>query len=580
MNFTSPSFLWMLAALVPLIAAYFLKVRPRRFPVNALFLWEKIFQEKKASSLFQRLRDALSLLMLALALGAIALAAAGPRPPSQDKRDLLIVIDTSPSMRAKTGTGGKDGLEAAKERARDIVRALNGTRRAALATASGELDFLSHASDSPKDLTDAIARLQVADVPVGPQTVAALKSCAKGAGSAGRVLLITDGNAGWEGLDPGVEIMRLAPSAVNAGFIAADLDRKPGTTRGAVFFYRIASSVKQETSAELELRHDEMGLARLVPVTLKPGEETSDTLDIDDATAGKWTAELKFPDALATDNVVALGLAEPKPVTVKVVAPQPTFFQRCVEAFSLTGGMLSLAEKDADVTIAQGSATNDPRQIIFAPNGESPFWTGGAGEIEVLAAESKIPGHPVTKHLDLEAMRFEGARDLAPVAGALVLATSEAGKPLIWKARVEGRDALVVNLDPAKGEFFFSPAFPALVHGAALDLSGRGPVLRSAHPTGSRVNAGGPVTKPDGNPLPAGDFTVAKLGHYLATTTGGPRWFGGALFERAETVLDGTGPADSGASVERGYPISFWLLLLAIAMLVIEFLLYHRRKAG
>ncbi|HEY1121947.1 MAG TPA: VWA domain-containing protein [Haloferula sp.] len=580
MNFTSPSFLWMLAALAPLIAAYFLKVRPRRFPVNALFLWEKIFQEKKASSLFQRLRDAISLLMLALALGAIALAAAGPRPASQDKRDLLIVIDTSPSMRAKTTAGGKDGLETAKERARDIVRALNGTRRAALATASGELDFLSHASDSPKDLTDAIARLQVADVPVGPQTVAALNSCAKGAGSAGRVLLITDGNRGWEGLDPGVEIMRLAPSSVNAGFIAADLDRKPGTTRGAVFFYRIASSVKQETSAELELRHDEMGLARLVPVTLKPGEETSDTLDIDDATAGKWTAELKFPDALATDNVVALGLAEPKPVTVKVVAPQPTFFQRCVEAFSLTGGMLSLVEKDADVTIAQGSATNDPRQIIFAPTGESPFWSGGAGAIEVLAAESKIPGHPVTKHLDLEAMRFEGARDLTPVAGALILATSEAGKPLMWKARVEGRDALVVNLDPAQGEFFFSPAFPALVHGAALDLSGRGPVLRSAHPTGSRVNAGGPVTKPDGNPIPEGDFTVAKLGHYLATTTAGPRWFGGALFERAETVLDGTGPADSGASVERGYPISFWLLLLAIAMLVVEFLLYHRRKAG
>lgn len=578
MNFSSPGFLWILAALAPLIAAYFLKVRPRRFPVNALFLWEKIFQEKKASSLFQRLRDAFSLLILALALAAIALAAAGPRPASQDKRDLLIVIDTSPSMRAKTG--GKDGLEAAKDRALDIVRALNGTRRAALATASGELDFLSHASDSPKDLTDAIARLEGAEVPVGPQTVAALNSCARGAGSAGRVLLITDGNPGWEGLDPGVEIMRLAPSAPNAGFIAADLDRKPGTTRAAVFFYRIASSVKQETSAELELRHEERGLARLVPVTLKPGEETTDTLEIDDASAGRWTAELKFPDALATDNTVALGLADPKPVTMKIAAPQPLFFQRCVEAFSLTGGLLALADSGAEVTIAQGTASGDARQIIFAPTGESPFWSGGAGEVEVLAAESKIPGHPVTKHLDLEAIRFEGARDLAPVAGALVLATSETGKPLIWKARVEGRDAVVVNLDPARGEFFFSPAFPALVHGAALDLSGRGPVLRSAHPTGSRVDAGGPVTKPDGKPLPAGDFTVAKLGHYLATTAAGPRWFGGALFERSETVLDGSGPADSGASVERGYPISFWLLLLAIALLLVEFLLYHRRKAG
>ncbi len=579
MNFTAPSFLWILAALAPLVAAYFLKVRPRRFQVNALFLWEKIFQEKKASSLFQRMRDLFSLLMLALALGAIAFAAAGPRPASQDKRDLLLVIDTSPSMRAKSG--GKDNLEAAKDRAVDIVRALNGTRRAALATAAGDLDFLSHASDSPKDLTDAIANLQAADVPVGPHTVAALNACAKGAGNTGRVLLITDGNPGWDGLDAGVEVMRLPASTLpNAGFIAADLDRKPGTPHGAVFFYRIASSVKKETSAELELRHEERGLARLVPVTLKPGEETSDTLEVEDAAPGRWTAELKFPDALATDNIVALGLAEPKPVSVKVVAPQKVFFQRCVDAFTQTGGLLSLVEQDADVTIAQGSATQDPRQIIFAPSGESPFWSGSGAAIEVLAAEPKIPGHPVTKHLDLEAIRFEGAKDLTPAAGALVLATSETGKPLMWKARAEGRDALVVNLDPALGEFFFSPAFPALVHGGALDLSGRGPGLRSAHPTGSRVDAGGPVTKPDGKTQPPGDFTLAKRGHYLAATNAGPRWFGGALFERAETVLDGSGPKDSGAAVERGYPISFWLLVLATVLLIAEFILYHRRKAG
>lgn len=578
MNFISPSFLWILAALLPLAAAYFLKVRPRRHPVNALFLWEKIFQEKKASSLFQRLRDALSLLILALALAAIAFAAAGPRPASQDARDLLIVIDTSPSMRAKAD--GKEGLESAKDRARDIVRALNGTRRAALASASGELDFLSHASDSPKDLTDAIARLRVSDVPAGPAAVAALNACARGAGGTGRVLLITDGNPGWEGLDPSVEVMRLAPTSPNAGFVAADLDRRPGSARGAVFFYRIASTVKEETTAELELSHQEAGLARLVPVTLTPGEEATGTLDIDDARSGRWTAELKFADALATDNLVALGLAEPKPVTVKVSSPQAHFFQRCIEAFALTGGLLAPAEGAAEVTISQGAPTEDARQIIFAPTGDSPFWTGGGEEIEVLAAESKVPGHPATKHLDLEAIRFEGARDLTPAADALVLAASESGKPLIWKARANGRDALVVNLDPARGEFFFSPTFPALVHGAALDLSGRGPELRSAHPTGSRVDAGGPVTTPGGEEIPSGNFTVAGLGHYVAATTAGPRWFGGALFEKAETLLDGTGPADSGASVERGYPLSIWLLLLAVALLVVEFTLYHRRKAG
>jgi hypothetical protein len=84
----------------------------------------------------------------------------------------------------------------------------------------------------------------------------------------------------------------------------------------------------------------------------------------------------------------------------------------------------------------------------------------------------------------------------------------------------------------------------------------------------------------DGNKLAAGDFTVAKIGHYLAETPAGSRWFGGALFERSETVLDGSGPVDSGAAVERGHPFAFWLLIVAIALLAAEFFLYHRRKAG
>ena len=95
---------------------------------------------------------------------------------------------------------------------------------------------------------------------------------------AGRALLITDGNGGWEGLDPTVEVMRITGEAPNAGFVAADLDRKPGTTKGAAFFYRIASSVKKETVAELELRHQERGLARLLAGELSFAETVNSLL--------------------------------------------------------------------------------------------------------------------------------------------------------------------------------------------------------------------------------------------------------------------------------------------------------------
>ena len=64
-------------------------------------------------------------------VAALALAAAGPRFGSEDRRDLLIVIDVSPSMRA--AFAGKEVMPQAKSRAREMVRALNGTRRAACA---------------------------------------------------------------------------------------------------------------------------------------------------------------------------------------------------------------------------------------------------------------------------------------------------------------------------------------------------------------------------------------------------------------------------------------------------------------
>ena len=86
MSFLAPAFLWGLAALAPLAAIYFLKVRPRRKPTNAYFLWQRILNQKQTSALFRRLRDVLSLLLLAIATVAIVLAMARPRVEQSDER--------------------------------------------------------------------------------------------------------------------------------------------------------------------------------------------------------------------------------------------------------------------------------------------------------------------------------------------------------------------------------------------------------------------------------------------------------------------------------------------------------------
>lgn len=579
MSFTSPAYLWILAALVPLVAIYFLKIRPRRLPVNAFFLWDKVFEERRASSLFQRLRDLISLILLAMVIAAVALAAAGPRFDKEDKRDLLLVIDTTPSMRAKTG--GREVILLAKNRAREMVRALNGTRRAALATASGDLRFLCHLSSAPKDLLDALARVEASDEPVTTPAIRSLNAFAAGAGAGHRVILLTDGHGGWDGLAPGIEVMRLGSNAPNAGIVAADLSWAESGGNMARFFYRIVSTHPKEAHGELELRNEDGGgLARLVPVTLRPGEEAAATLDVENASSGRWTATLKLEnDALATDNQVFLGLAERRPVGVRLAAKDAWFFGRCVDAFANTGGLLARVDSGGDLAVSQGDAPEDARSLIFAPRGESPFWKSIGDEVEIMAAESRAKDHPVVRNLDFEALRFEGARNIEPAEGALVLATSESGRPLVWKAQAGTRAAVVVNLDPSRGDFFLSPWFPAIVHGAALHLADRGNPPPSVYPTGARLAMPGTFFDSRGT-MTRGELRVERRGFHRLEHAGLVTPFGASLMDASETLLDGKGPAASAQAVAQGHPPAFWLIILAILILIAESLLYHRRKAG
>lgn len=578
MSFASPAYLWILTALLPLLAIYFLKIKPRRLEVNAFFLWESILKERRASLLFQRLRDLLSLLLLALVVAALAFAAADPRFETGDQRDLLILVDVSPSMRAKHS--GKEVALLAKNRAREIIRALNGTRRTALAIASGELRFLCHLSTAPKDVLDALARVEVSDVPVSDSTIRTINALASKGDHGPRLLLLTDGHGGWEGLDPSIEVIRLGGRSRNAGIVGADLTWAASGGDKARFFYRIASSLTEETHGELELRHQNNGdLARLVPVLLQPGKEVSDTLDVEHAAPGTWKVSLKLVDSLATDNEVDLGLAERRPVGIRIDAEDDYFYNRSVEAFAQTGGSLARVESGGEIAITQGAASNDDRQIVFAPKGESPFWSDVGATIDVLAVERTVEGHPLVRNLDVEAIRFDGARKVEPAPGSLVLVRSESGDPLLWKAQVGERTAVVVNLDPALGDFFLSPWFPALIHDSAKHLADREASLSSVYPTGSRVSSSGVFAAPCGRTSRDSIQLVHRgILHLQQGGTNIP--FGAALLSEVETKLDGSGPKAHASSIARGNPIAFWLMLLAVGILILESLLYHHRKAG
>jgi len=580
MTFLAPGMLWGLLALLPIAAVFFLKVRPRRKQTNAFFLWQKVFEEKKSSALFRRLRDLFSLILMLLAAAAIVFAMSRPRVDDDDGRDLLVVVDISASMSA--GPVDERGIDLARAEAEGIVTALNGTRRMALASFADKLEFVSHLSDSPRDLLQSVRTLETRDVPVSETARRTLNQYADGEDRY-RVILLTDGHGGLEGLDENIEVLRLGEPMQNAGLVEADFGWIPGKSRTAGFFYRIASSFTETKQAELELRNAETGgIARLLPVTLEPGLTEPRVLEVGEADPGKWIASLNIADDFTKDNEIEMILPEQKKIPVRVSAKQSYFFQRCIEAFDLSGGILTQSSESAELLLTQGAPDGEEPALIFGPDGDSPYWTSLGDPVEVLAARVVVEGHPVLKHLDLEGLPFVGARSLAAPEGAIILAKSESGLPLIYKSSQGGRTAIVVNLDPALGDFFLSPWFPVLVHDAARHLKSREGEWKAVYPTGTIVQVpdGGKLTKPGGEILESGSAQLDERGLFELALPGQTTVFGASLLHPGESLLDDSGPGNSAADVASGNPPSLWLLIIALIIIAVESILYHRRKLG
>ena len=102
MNFLSPTSLFLFALAIPIIALYILKLRRRREPVSTLMFWEQLFKERQTTSLFQRLKHLLSLLLQLLFLAFLVFAIARPQLAflTRSARQLILIIDHSASMNA------------------------------------------------------------------------------------------------------------------------------------------------------------------------------------------------------------------------------------------------------------------------------------------------------------------------------------------------------------------------------------------------------------------------------------------------------------------------------------------------
>jgi len=228
MTFLNPGFLWGLLLTIPVIAVYLLKVKPRVEKTNTWFLWDQILEERQSNSLFSKLRNFLSLLLMLLVVVLVSLSLSNPIFSKRDTRDVFILIDQSVSMNGMID--GEPGIEIAKEKARSIISSLGTSQRASIA-------------DS-KAAGRAVAKMAQSQVAENIES----------ASGELRIVFISDGCLDFE-LDEKLPIERVAISESqreNIGIVAADIQPKIGSADATVMV-QLVNSGKEAKSVELEI---------------------------------------------------------------------------------------------------------------------------------------------------------------------------------------------------------------------------------------------------------------------------------------------------------------------------------------
>ncbi len=612
MSFAAP-LMWLgLVALLPLIAIYFLKVRPTRKPATAWFLWAKVLEERRARTLFERFRDLFSLLLLVIVFLAAVAAAARPYWVGDSRKDLLLLlIDNSASMNAVEN--GTTRLDLAKQAANEIVQALDGNQKCSVAAVATEVVFYSNLTDNPRELLEAIERIPATALPSSSQSLASFVRDAKAvvtndgktetATSATqppllRRLLISDGCLGASPGTDGLEWIQVGGNGNgNLGIVACDMQRLPLANWPVGVYLQVTSSFKETITVDLGVYHDsDENLKKLIPLEIKPGLNSPEVFRIEDAAEGRWFFRLEQTDGLVSDNEAYAYLPALVPVDVGVLGDDRFFYDQSVQAFSTGERWLRLVPlADATVVIGQGAValtetSDSASMLIFNPTGESPYWLDLRDPFAVALATVADEDHPLVKHWEPTSMAWVGAKRLKAPPGSEILVTSEDGTPLLYRVSDRGRKVVVANFDPTEADFFLSPWFPVMVYSVATHLSGQG------EPKPTTIAVGRHLAEffvDDGSAirwtLPSGEVVekhvedvgiVRDLGFHqwnLGTQT----WIAGcSLLDATESSLQTSPLPENAEPLTRSWSPGFWLTLVAILIVVSESMLYHRRWVG
>lgn len=640
LNLLNPVGLLALLTIPLVVLLYLLRMQRVPMRVPSVLLWPRFIQDMQANQPFQRLRFSILLLLQILVLILVATAFARPyyqtRKPSG--RSIVLILDGSLSMQATDVAPSR--FEAARSEALRMAAGLEPTDEMMVVEASNRTRVLTGFTRDRNTLANAIRMAAPADCHGNLREALALSFSLAREKANTVVYLLSDGATGGPvevSVPEGVEV-RYVPfgeRANNVAIVGMNVRETYGHDARHQLFIAARNYGAEEVRCQVEIEM-EGDLINVESLTLPPGQQVQHIVDDPHLTSGVVRATLDVQDDLAADNSAQILFQERQSRRVLLVSAGNPWIEAAlaadpkVEGYALDPSQYDPSESEFlsyDVTIFDRWAPPTLPEvnallIAVAPTG-GPVRDRGEpfADPSILDWDRR---HPLLLHVDLGNVGLASMLQVQVEPWARGLVTTAAG-PLIVAGETERMRAVFVGFDLEQSSFPLRVSFPIFIRNAiqwlTTDPAG---TQAQAYPTGTTVTVRFPVgtqevtvTRPDGvhevvplrprdsgpaDGLEEGEADIGassarggmtltydqtgRAGVYVFSAEGLPEErvaFNVSDAEESDVTphpeleITGGEPLVASGYTKSTQELWRWLALAALALLCVEWVVYHRR---
>lgn len=573
----------LLAALTAaaIVALYFLKLRYRRVFVSSSMLWGRVLDEQGSRSLWERLRTIVSIVLAVTIALSIALSVARPEIESLTGRAgrMVVVLDTSPSMNARTADG-RTRWRHAVERAQALIEAAGPTVEFRIAETSGETVFPFTADRA--EAARLVDRLS-------PEGATPRFPAVDGRDST--VYFVSDG-VGLRDVPPFAERVSVFEAANNVAVTAFEIRPVPSNPLEYEAYLELQNDGRP-SDVELTLSGAGQDSIRKT-VRLASDEQLKEVFDLSSFGGGAVQASIRATgDALAADDVAFAYLPVRRKTQTLLVTRGNKYLEtllkldRHVDLFTThPRNYRERPEIDAYVfdRFAPTMAPSKPALVIGAP--AAPWLRSPQGVVHEPVITTWSEDHPIMQYVGVHDISIARAARINPEHLLVIAASSDT--PLIVAS--EKPRWVMLTFDLGSSDFALQSGFPVFVRNVLAWLNGEELALRRAPGTIEVPLANADVRAADGKVVPSEQqlgktiFRLKEPGLYTASQ-GETRLH--VAVNLANPDLSAVNRSvfkagASGASTVLSSPwlrheLWFYMLLGALVLISAEWLSYHRR---